>query len=115
MFNNTSAWSAACAADKAAEGSTNYVRAFVESFLTHFIGMLTDDARAIFWHVVGRMDASDPSRLFYASELLRALRHASRLGLSAVAITDQFGSIKAVTFERLLLWLVEDHGLVLAD
>jgi len=116
MFNNNaSAWAAACTAEEVAEGSANYVHTFVESFLENFIGMLTDDARAIFWHVVGSMDATDPNHLCYVCELLRALRHASRLGLSAVSITDEFGSVEAVSFEGLLLWLVEDHGLVLAD
>jgi hypothetical protein len=112
-------WSAAALAVQAADanGTTSApcIETFVESFLTSFIDVLTDEARQIFWHVVDGMDPTDPHRMVYAAEVLRALRYVSRRGLSACAIIGEFGSLEAITLERLLLWLIEEHGYVLAE
>lgn len=110
-------WSAASIAERAAaEAPADWIdETFVENFLTNLIDLLTDDARQIFWRVVDGMDPDEPHRFVYATEVLRALRHVSKLGLSASAIIDEFGSVQEITLERLLLWAVEEHGHVLAD
>lgn len=107
-------WSAATLAAEVAKTSSDPDKAFVESFLHNLVGMLSDDALAIFGQVIDSMDSTYRNPTFHACEVLRGLRHASKRGVSAPDVIARFG-LAEITLEGLLDWLISDHGFAIIE